>query len=171
VCGALALPEGDGIPARADGWLEGLLHAQPVMRTITSAAMTNPLAIRPLLATMLHRKEAADARQSEILQKPMVRRGTTEAYAQWLPFLLLPEREALTASAAGLARIAVRTSLIWGEKDGVTPLPQARRINALIPGSSLDVMTDVGHIPHIEAPEVFLDVLKKRLDDLSKKPL
>ncbi|MCA3564667.1 MAG: alpha/beta hydrolase [Methylocystis sp.] len=163
VCGALALPEEDGIPAQANGWLEGLLHTQPVMRTITSAVMTNPLAIRPLLATMLHRKEAADTRQAGILAKPMARRGTTEAYAQWLPVLLLPERRAITASAAGIATITMPTAIIWGEKDSVTPLPQGNRLHALILGSSFTVLPDAGHIPHIEAPAAFLAILEPRL--------
>jgi pimeloyl-ACP methyl ester carboxylesterase len=169
VCGALDLPAGEGRHDKPGGFVEGLLHNQPVMRTITSAAVTNPLALRPLLATMLHRKEAADARQAEILLKPMQRRGTTEAYAPWLPFLLLPERSALTAAASGVAGINVPTALIWGEKDSVTPLPQGRRLNGLIQGSTLDVLPDVGHIPHIEAPAAFLEVLKKRLAALSRQ--
>jgi pimeloyl-ACP methyl ester carboxylesterase len=168
VCGALDLPTGEGLHEKSVGIVESLLHNQPVMRTISSAAVTNPLALRPLLATMLHRKEAADARQAEILLRPMQRRGTTEAYAPWLPFLLLPERSALTATGPGVASIKLPTVLIWGEKDSVTPLPQGRRLNGLIQGSTLDVLPDVGHIPHIEAPGAFLDMLKKQLAALSR---
>jgi pimeloyl-ACP methyl ester carboxylesterase len=166
VCGALDLPQGDGLHEKPSQLLDSILHTEPLMRTVTAAVVTNPLALRPLLASMLHRKDAADAKQSEILQKPMVRRGTTEAYAQWLPFLLLPDRAALTARAAGLTGIVVPTLLIWGERDGITPLQQGRRINALIRGSTLDVLPDAGHIPHIETPAMFLDVLKKRLGNL-----
>ncbi len=133
------------------------------MRTVTAAVVTNPLAMRPLLATMLHRKDAADASQAEILLHPMTRRGTTEAYAQWLPYLLLPERRALTATAAGVAAIQVPTALIWGEKDTVTPPDQGRRLRDLIPGSTLEIINGVGHIPHIEAPAEFGGLLKRRL--------
>ena len=163
VCGALDLPVGDGIHARPNETVDLLLHAEPLMRVVTSVVVTNPLAMRPLLSTMLHRKEAADERQASILLRPMTRRGTTETYAQWLPFLLLPERSAVTATSRGVAGIRTPTALIWGEKDSVTPLPQGQRLNALIPGSSLDVLSDAGHIPHIEAPAAFMEVLKRRL--------
>ena len=163
VCGALDLLPGEELHGRPNGTIEAVLHAEPLMRVATSVVVTNPLAMRPMLATMLHRKEAADERQAAILLKPMTRRGTTEAYAQWLPFLLLPERSALTATGRGVAAIAVPTALIWGEKDSVTPIGQGRRLNALIRGSSLDVLPDVGHIPHIEAPAAFMDLLKRRL--------
>jgi pimeloyl-ACP methyl ester carboxylesterase len=169
VCGALDLPEGDGPHTGFGGFIEALLHNQPVMRTVTAAAVTNPLTMRPLLATMLHRKEAADARQAEILLRPMSRRGTTEAYATLLPFLLLPERGARTATASGVAGINVPSVLIWGEKDNVTPLPQGRRLHALLKGSTIDVLSDVGHIPHIEAPDAFLALLRKNLSSLSNR--
>ncbi len=168
VCGALDLPPGEGLHPKPDPLLDRILHLEPLMRTVTSVAVTNPLALRPLLATMLHRKEAADERQASILLRPMTRRGTTETYAQWLPYLLLPERGALTATSRGVASIAVPTALIWGEKDSVTPLPQGRRLNDLIKGSSLDVLPDVGHIPHIEAPAPFLEALKRRLEEISR---
>jgi pimeloyl-ACP methyl ester carboxylesterase len=163
VCGALDLPPGDGLHPRPAALLDRILHAEPLMRTVTAAAVTNPLALRPLLATMLHRKEAADERQASILLRPMTRRGTTEAYAQWLPFLLLPERAALTARAPGVAAIRTPTAFIWGERDSVTPLDQGRRLQALVAGSTLEIMPDVGHIPHIEAPAAFMERLKGRL--------
>jgi pimeloyl-ACP methyl ester carboxylesterase len=168
VCGALGLPVGEGTHERPSGFVETLLNAQAVMRVATAAVVTNPWTMRPLLGTMLHRKEAADVRQAEILLRPMTRYGTTEAYAPWLPYLLLPERAALTSTAPGVARIAVPTALIWGERDTVTPLEQGQRLKALIPSATMDVMPDVGHIPHIEHPQAFLELLKRRLAVLSR---
>ncbi len=168
VCGALDLPPGDGLHPKPGGFSETILHAEPAMRTVTAAAVTNPLALRPLLATMLHRKEAADQRQAEILLRPMTRRGTTEAYAQWLPYLLLPERGAITATAAGVAGIRAPVAFIWGEKDSVTPLDQGRRLQSLVASSTIEIIRDVGHIPHIESPAAFLEVLKRRLAELAR---
>ena len=59
--------------------------------------------------------------------------------------------------------IGVPTALIWGDKDTVTPLTQGRQLNRLIKNSRLTVLDNVGHIPHIEAPDGFYDVLKKEL--------
>jgi pimeloyl-ACP methyl ester carboxylesterase len=58
--------------------------------------------------------------------------------------------------------------LIWGERDTVTPLEQGQRLKALIPSATMDVMPDVGHIPHIEHPQAFLELLKRRLAVLSR---
>jgi hypothetical protein len=51
----------------------------------------------------------------------------------------------------------------WGDKDQVTPLAQGQQLNRLISGSRFSVLDNVGHIPHIEAPDGFYDVLLKEL--------
>ena len=45
--------------------------------------------------------------------------------------------------------------VIWGDKDTITPLDQARRLVSLAPGAQLTVLPDVGHIPQIEDPDAF----------------
>jgi pimeloyl-ACP methyl ester carboxylesterase len=56
--------------------------------------------------------------------------------------------------------------LIWGDLDTLTPLPQGRRLESLIPGAKLELMLGVGHIPQIEDPAAFRALLTRLLADL-----
>ena len=124
---------------------------------------------RRFLAMMLDRTEAATDRQAGILQTPLRREGTTQSYAQWLPFLLFPDRAARSADPRSYAAIRVPTALIWGREDSVTPLPQGQRLRAMIAGSSLDIVDGAGHIPHIETPDKLVGVLADRLNALRSR--
>jgi pimeloyl-ACP methyl ester carboxylesterase len=62
------------------------------------------------------------------------------------------------ASPADLARIAVRTSLIWGRHDSATPLAVAEAASARY-GWPLHVIEDCADDPPIEQPEGFVRAL------------
>lgn len=47
----------------------------------------------------------------------------------------------------------IRGRIMVGDKDGVTPISQARRIKELWPQARLDVVHDAGHMIILEAPE------------------
>ncbi|MGX1785170.1 alpha/beta fold hydrolase [Bosea sp. NPDC055332] len=163
VSGALGLPE-DGAPAQAaNPVLEALLRQPVVTEALSAGIVTNPLLTHRLLAMMLHRQEAASEAIVNVLSQPYRRAGTTPAYGAWLPELLLPDRASFSVEAARYRALNLPTAVIWGEKDGVTPLAQGERLHRLLPNASFDVIADVGHIPHIEEPQGFLAVLLRRL--------
>ena len=162
VDGALALPPDGEDYAAEPSLLRWAMSELLVTETLVASVVTNPLLTRPLLASFLYNKEAASAEQAEILKQPYARPGTTKAYAQWLA-LLMTDRAALSADIGNYRLIGARTALIWGDKDQVTPLAQGRQLNRLIRNSRLTVLDNVGHIPHIEAPDGFYDVLLKEL--------
>ena len=108
-------------------------------------------------------KGGGDARAGRSFTAPFAREGATEAYARWLPNLLLPETRAISATPANFAGLTTPTALIWGARDSVTPLVQGERLHTLIRGSTLETIADVGHIPHIEDEQAFSAVLKARL--------
>lgn len=51
------------------------------------------------------------------------------------------------------------TLVVWGERDDIIPVAHAYAAHDAIPGSELCVLEHVGHFPHAEAPELFLEVL------------
>jgi pimeloyl-ACP methyl ester carboxylesterase len=51
------------------------------------------------------------------------------------------------------------TLIVWGEIDPIIPVAHAHTAHEAIPGSRLEVLPGVGHFPHAEAPELFLEVL------------
>lgn len=58
----------------------------------------------------------------------------------------------------------VPTLIVWGDRDAIIPVEHGERAHELIESSRLEVMEDVGHFPHVEAPERFVDVLTDFLD-------
>jgi len=54
------------------------------------------------------------------------------------------------------SRITVPTLLIWGGKDGVTPLQHAHFIEEQIVGAKLEIIPNVGHNPHRDSPEILV---------------
>lgn len=145
-----------------------VMSVGPIAQLLTSAIVTNPNALEPFLRSLIERKGQAH-RWIPILRGPMLRGGSTSAYAAWLPNLFTKQDGALSRSSANLEAIKVPVALIWGEADTVTPLPQGKRIEALIHARSLTVIPGVGHIPHIEEPAAFQSALDQSLATLTKE--
>ena len=61
------------------------------------------------------------------------------------------------------AHIKVKTLVLGGASDGPDFPAQAKHIADTIPGAELKLLPDLGHVPHIEAPEVFYPPLLKFL--------
>lgn len=60
-----------------------------------------------------------------------------------------------------LARIAVPTLLLWGDKDELIPLACGEDAATLIPNAKLVVLPNVGHIPSIEATQDFVRIVSE----------
>jgi pimeloyl-ACP methyl ester carboxylesterase len=60
-----------------------------------------------------------------------------------------------------LHRIDVPVQLIWGEEDRILPVGFASELKRLIPAAQLHVMRDAGHLPHIEKPQEFCDLVMR----------
>ena len=54
-------------------------------------------------------------------------------------------------------------TILWGDKDTVTPLEQAHDLKGLLPQAKLTILPGLGHIPQIEGPAAFNDALLKAL--------
>lgn len=66
--------------------------------------------------------------------------------------------------SASLPQIACPTLVVFGEDDALVPVRDAYVFNALIPASMLVVMPDTGHLPMLERPRTFNDVLRRFVD-------
>ncbi len=61
------------------------------------------------------------------------------------------------------AKIKVKTLVIGGEKDGTDFPKLAKHIADTIPGAELVILPNLGHVPHLEAPDAFYPPLLKFL--------
>ena len=68
----------------------------------------------------------------------------------WEPYMHNPKLQ------YRLHRINVPTLLLWGASDGVVPVAYAAAYRQMIPGATLVVIPEAGHLPHIEQSNVVL---------------
>jgi pimeloyl-ACP methyl ester carboxylesterase len=167
VAGALNLPAPNQPIPPAPAAIISFLDLPVLPELLIAATATNPMLSRRLLGTMVARKEAATPELAAVLQRPMRRRGTTREFAIWAKAFLTPDLAAQSMQPDAYKLIAVKTRLIWGDLDTLTPLQQGRRLEALIPGASLSLMPGVGHIPQIEGPDNFRPLLVQLLRDVT----
>jgi pimeloyl-ACP methyl ester carboxylesterase len=144
----------------------GWLQPQWVREVLVSLTVTNPLMTRTLLQSLLARKDRALPEYVETLQRPMTLRGSTPALADWLLYFTGPDRDALSADRASYSKLTLKTAILWGEQDSVTPLAQARDLKTLLPNATFATLPGVGHIPQIEDPDAFNATLLSLLKDM-----
>jgi pimeloyl-ACP methyl ester carboxylesterase len=65
------------------------------------------------------------------------------------------------------AHIKVKTLVLGGERDGENFPALARHIAGEIPGSELVLIPNVGHVPHLQVPDIFNRELLKFLEPLT----
>ncbi|MEM6589131.1 MAG: alpha/beta hydrolase [Pseudomonadota bacterium] len=146
-----------------DAALPRPLRADPLRKSATALTMTNPWLTRTFLSGFVHRKDAVTDDRVALLQRPLTRHGTSAAYADWLPTLLVAPKDARSTRAEEYKALALPVIYIWGDKDTVTPVAQAEELVALTPGAHLITLPDVGHIPQIEDTPGFLLALDRAL--------
>jgi pimeloyl-ACP methyl ester carboxylesterase len=141
-----------------------VLGNAPARQVLLAGTASNPMFAGALLRKFVARKQAVTEERLAEYLRPQVVEGYSAGLGAWAyQFGCVPER-GLSTDARAVARLRVPLSLIWGEQDTVTPPEQARRLQALVPGSTLVLLPGVGHIPHIEDPPAFERALLSAID-------
>jgi pimeloyl-ACP methyl ester carboxylesterase len=143
-----------------------LLEQKWVREILVSLTVTNPLATRFLLRSLIAKKDRALPEYVEILQRPTTLRNTTPDIADWLSYFAGSDLLAESADRKAYAQLHLPVAMLWGEEDTVTPLDQARDLQALLPVVALTLLPGLGHIPQIEDPDMFNDALLKLITKL-----
>jgi pimeloyl-ACP methyl ester carboxylesterase len=143
-----------------------LLRPKWVREILVSLTITNPLATRTLLESLIEKKQRALPEYVEILQRPTKQRNSTADIADWLYYFLGADRNAASADRNAYARLKLPMAILWGDKDSVTPMTQAHDLQTLLPQATLTVLPGLGHIPQIEDPDQFNNALLKALGRL-----
>jgi pimeloyl-ACP methyl ester carboxylesterase len=110
------------------------------------------------LPPMLSPRGAGDAALFQRLTE-MVERADADLFRRQINALL-------TRPDAGptLPRIECPTCVIVGREDGWSPVEQHRALADRIPGATLEIVEDCGHMSLVEQPEVINAALLKWLD-------
>lgn len=63
-----------------------------------------------------------------------------------------------------LGKISVSTFIVWGEKDMLTPVQDAKLMNKEIPGSTLKIIPNGSHYLHTREPKKLVEAIKEFLN-------
>jgi pimeloyl-ACP methyl ester carboxylesterase len=142
------------------------LRPKWIREILVSLTITNPLATRTLLKSLIEKKQRALPEYVEILQRPTGLRDSTPDIADWLYYFVGADSSAWSADRAAYPRLKLPVAMLWGDNDSVTPPGQARDLQTLLPQAALTLLPGLGHIPQIEDPDAFNDALLKALGKL-----
>ncbi len=67
-----------------------------------------------------------------------------------------------------LSKIEVPTLIIHGAEDKIVPVSEAQAMHEAIPNSRLVVIPDAGHLPNLEQPDTYNDVLIDFLEEVEE---
>ncbi|MBW2270179.1 MAG: alpha/beta fold hydrolase [Deltaproteobacteria bacterium] len=84
---------------------------------------------------------------------------TRRAFLRTLRAVIDREGQAVSATTRLHLAAEVPTLIVWGGADAIIPVEHAHEAHAAIEGSRLEIFDEVGHYPHVEAPERFVAVL------------
>ena len=154
-------------PPEQPGMVKGLLDIDVIAEALVSLSITNPLATSFLTRQFMHRKDALTQSHVDILQQPMPIVGNTSQMVSWLRQFLAGDPDAVSQTRMIVSQAKVPISLIWGEKDMVTPITQGETLAGVLKTTRFSRLQDVGHMPQLEAPEEFSETLVMTLDELA----
>lgn len=66
-----------------------------------------------------------------------------------------------------LRHISIPTHIVAGEQDGIVPVAEIKKLHALLPASTLNVLSDCGHQIILERPSDVNDIIERELRRIS----
>ncbi len=104
-------------------------------------------------------EEAAARAAADKYQDVAVLNRIASARFGWQPRFFNPRLE------RWLHRVNVPTHVIWGAADRIVPPAYAEAFHRLIPGSTLTMISDAGHLPHVERTSAVAEAMASFLRD------
>ncbi len=86
------------------------------------------------------------------------------AFLRTLRAVIDPQGQTVSAVDRLYLAAHVPTLIVWGRRDTLIPARHAEAAAREIPGSRLVIFENVGHFPHCEAPERFVETLVEFID-------
>jgi len=90
--------------------------------------------------------------------------GRRSAFLSTLRSVINVSGQRIDASDRLYLTAGIPTLIVWGARDPVIPASHGERAHAAIVGSRLEIFDGIGHIPQLEAPERFVGVLERFLE-------
>ncbi|WP_411884995.1 alpha/beta hydrolase [Polaromonas sp. YR568] len=142
-------------PVKSGGVVAGLFGIRPLRTALIATVGTQPLFSEFWLRKFVARKEVVTPSRTAIYREPFVLDGFTASLGDWAVQFAGESGKSLSERPEGFRKLPIPLTLVWGQEDTITPLPQAQVLQRLAAGSRLLVLPGVGHIPQIEDPALF----------------
>ena len=165
VCERLVLVNSGGL-GRDVSWILRLL-------SLPGAEFVLPVIVPPFvrdrgnaLSRWLHGKGIRPPRVAEMWQAyaSLAETENRQAFLRTLRSVVDPGGQTVSARDRLYLAAAMPTLIVWGDNDPIIPMSHGVEAHELMPGSRLEVFEGVGHFPHVEVPEQFVDVLVEFMD-------
>jgi 3-oxoadipate enol-lactonase len=105
-------------------------------------------------------------------QHPDLMRDRREAFLRTDPEVFRVACDALATLdlRPEVAKVKVPVLVLVGEHDEATPPPMSHELAGLLPQAHLEIISGCAHVPQLQAPEVFLEVIGDFLPAASSAP-
>ena len=153
-------------PANSGGVAASVFGIRPLRTALIATVGTQPLFSEFWLRQFVARKEVVTPSRTAIYRQPFVVDGFSASLGDWAAQFAGESGKSLSETPEGFRKLPVPLTLVWGQEDTITPLPQAQTLQRLVAGSRLLVLPGVGHIPQIEDPALF----NRRMAEVLKHP-
>lgn len=153
-------------PAKSGGAAASLFGIRPLRTALIATVGTQPLFSEFWLRKFVARKEVVTPSRTAIYRRPFVLDGFSASLGDWAVQFGSESGKSMSERPEGFRKLSVPLTLVWGQEDTITPLPQAQTLQRLVAGSRLLVLPGVGHIPQIEDPALF----NLRMAEVLKRP-
>jgi pimeloyl-ACP methyl ester carboxylesterase len=84
---------------------------------------------------------------------------TRQAFLRTLRSVVDYRGQAVSAVSKLHLSAGLPTLLIWGNQDRIIPVAHGYAAHDALPGSRLEVLSGVGHFPHVESPAAVVEFL------------
>jgi pimeloyl-ACP methyl ester carboxylesterase len=113
------------------------------------------------LGRALNRRDIRHPRLAEIWRAYSSLAGAENrhAFVRTMRGVIDPGGQVVDASDRLYLAARVPTLIVWGDNDLIIPVSHAHTAHEAIAHSRLEILDGVGHFPHVESPERFVDVL------------
>jgi pimeloyl-ACP methyl ester carboxylesterase len=81
------------------------------------------------------------------------------AFVRTMRAVIDPGGQAVSAMDRLYLAREMPTLIVWGDRDKIIPVSHAYQTHEAIPNSRLEIMSNVGHFPHVEEPFRFVEIL------------
>jgi pimeloyl-ACP methyl ester carboxylesterase len=152
---------GSGGLGREVSWLLRLLSL-PGAEYLMPVAFPKPLVDRATdVGRFLGRRNIRSPHLAELWRAYSSLAGASNrgAFVRTMRGVIEPGGQTVSATDRLYLAARVPTLLVWGGRDGIIPVAHGIAAHETIEHSRLEVLDGVGHFPHVEAPDRFVDVL------------